>query len=77
MFDNFLNFLDDSENIQYRRNFAGLQVAGQITGIDAQGRYIFGTLPNGQTVDERYEADRFLNVSSSVWRIKIGASYEF
>jgi outer membrane receptor protein involved in Fe transport len=77
MFDNFLNLLDDGLNVQHRRNFAGLQVAGNITGIDAQGRYIFGALPNGQTPQQRFEADRFINPSSSVWRIKVGASYKF
>ena len=77
MFDNFLNFLDDGWNVQYRRNFAGLQVAGNITGVDSQGRYIFGSLPNAQTVQDRFEADRFINASSSVWRIKVGASYKF
>jgi hypothetical protein len=77
MFDNFLNFFDDSWNVQHRRNFAGLQVAGNITGVDAQGRYIFGALPGGQTPQERFDADRFVNTSSSVWRIKVGASYKF
>lgn len=77
MFDNFLNFLDEGWNVQHRRNFAGLQVAGNITGIDSQGRYIFGALPGGQTPESRYEADRFINASSSVWRIKVGASYKF
>jgi len=77
MFDNFLNFLDDGWNVQSRRNFAGLQVAGNITGIDSAGRYIFGPLPNAQTVADRFAADRFINTSSSVWRIKVGASYKF
>ena len=73
MFDNFLNFLDESWNIQRRRNFAGLQDVATISGVDAQGRYII-TGFNGVA---DFEADNFINVSSSVWRIKVGISYEF
>ncbi len=73
MFDNFLNFLDESWNIQRRRNFAGLQDIASISGVDAQGRYII-TGFNGVA---DFENDNFINVSSSVWRIKVGISYEF
>jgi hypothetical protein len=75
MFDNFLNFLDDSWNIQRRRNFAGLQDIATLggTGVDAQGRYIIANA-NGIA---SFGTDNFINVSSSVWRIKVGISYEF
>jgi len=73
MFDNFLNFLDDSWNIQRRRNFAGLQDVANISGVDAQGRYII----SGFLGEDSFEEDNFINVSSSVWRIKVGISYEF
>jgi len=79
MFDNFLNLLKDSWNVQYRRNFAALQVIGNTSsaGVDAQGRYIITALPNAQTPQQRYDADRFINVSSSLWRLKVGISYQF
>ena len=77
MFDNFLNMLNDKWNVQYRRNFAGLQVIGNTSGVDSEGRYIITPLPDGQTSQQRFDADRFLNVSSSVWRIKVGISYDF
>ena len=73
MFDNFLNFLDDSWNIQRRRHFAGLQDVADIRGIDDQGRYII----SGFIGRDAFEADNFINVSSSVWRIKLGISYDF
>ncbi len=73
MFDNFLNFLDDSWNVQRRRNFAGLQEVADISGVDTQGRYII----SGFVGQDAYRDDNFINVSSSVWRIKVGLSYEF
>lgn len=75
MFDNFLNFLDESWNIQRRRNFAGLQEIATLggAGVDAQGRYII----NGFLGQAAFDDDNFINVSSSVWRIKVGVSYEF
>ena len=75
MFDNFLNFLDSSWNVQRRRNFAGLQDVASLSaaGVDSQGRYVF-TGFNGVA---DYDADNFNNVSSSVWRIKVGLSYKF
>jgi len=77
MFDNFLNFLDDSWNIQRRRNFAGLQEVANLAsgngGVDSQGRYVI----TGFVGEDAYKNDNFINVSSSVWRIKLGVSYEF
>jgi hypothetical protein len=91
MFDNFLNFLDSGWNIQRRRNFAGLQEVANISGVDAQGRYIIsGAAP--VVVDDncandnpasptcgtsQFDRDNFINVSGSVWRIKVGISYDF
>ncbi|RYD30282.1 MAG: hypothetical protein EOP57_00250 [Sphingomonadales bacterium] len=73
MFDNFLNFLDPNWNVQRRRNFSGTQDVAQVSGVDAQGRYIISNA-NGLT---SYDADNQINVSSSVWRLKFGVSYEF
>ncbi len=70
-FDNFLNFLDTDWNIQRRRNFAGLQDVATVTGVDAQGRYIISAF------NPDIESDNQINVSSSVWRLKVGVSYEF
>lgn len=72
MFDNFLNLLDSDWNVQRRRNFFGVQDVARTSGLDAQGRYVI-TEYNGGTFD----ADNQINVSSSVWRIKFGVSYEF
>ncbi|MCW4463747.1 TonB-dependent receptor [Sphingomonas sp. BT-65] len=94
MFDNFLNFIDDSWNVQRRRNFYGVQdiaslgtttVNGVSSVVDAQGRYIIngftgGSYPNnGDTLaaNSSFITDNAINVSSSVWRFKIGVSYEF
>jgi hypothetical protein len=73
MFDNFLNFLDDSENIQRRRNFAGLQEVAEISGVDSEGRYVIS-----EFLGERaFQEDNFINSSSSLWRLKLGISYDF
>jgi len=72
MVDNFLNLLDDSWNVQKRRTFYGVQDIATTTGADAQGRYII-TGFTGNT----FVADNAINVSSSVWRIKVGVSYNF
>ncbi|HET9335746.1 MAG TPA: TonB-dependent receptor, partial [Sphingomicrobium sp.] len=77
MFDNFLNFIDRHWNVQHRRNFAGLQAIGNTSGVNSAGQYIITALPGGQTSEERFDADRFTNTSSSVWRLKVGVSYEF
>jgi hypothetical protein len=86
--DNFLNLLDSSWNLQHRRDFGGRQdialagraevrvnnvvVAPAVFGVDPQGRYVISAY-NGNT----FEDDNFVNVSSSVWRLKIGVSYDF
>jgi len=86
--DNFLNLLDSGWNIQRRRNFQGLQdialagrsevrvnnvvVAPAVAGVDSQGRYVISEF-TGNTFD----ADNQINVSSSVWRLKVGISYDF
>ena len=73
MVDNFLNLLDSDWNVHRRRNFSGLQDVADLGGIDNQGRYIitgFAGLP-------AIEDDNQINVSSSVWRLKIGISYDF
>lgn len=70
--DNFLNLLDRDGNIQRRRNFSGLQDIAQTTGVDPQGRYII----TGFTGDT-FAEDNQINISSSVWRLKVGVSYDF
>ena len=73
--DNFLNFLYKDWNVQKRRNFAGLQDIASLSsaGVDSQGRYIF----TGFNGVDSIAADNGINVSSSVWRLKVGVSYEF
>ncbi|PZQ20675.1 MAG: hypothetical protein DI569_14605 [Sphingopyxis macrogoltabida] len=71
--DNFLNFLDSGWNVQNRRNFAGLQDIATVSGVDAQGRYIFTGFNGAGSIAD----DNGINVSSSVWRLKVGVSYEF
>lgn len=80
MFDNFLNFLDNDWNVQRRRQFAGLQDVADIDGIDDEGRYIISGVSQLETGSDGltgFERDNFINVSSSVWRVKVGVSYEF
>ncbi|WP_432769255.1 MAG: TonB-dependent receptor [Sphingopyxis sp.] len=70
--DNFLNFLDQDWNVQRRRNFAGLQDLAT-GGVDtATGQYIISGFN-----DQAFAEDNQINVSSSVWRLKVGVSYEF
>jgi outer membrane receptor protein involved in Fe transport len=79
-FDNFLNMLDSGWNIQRRRDFAGRQDIASISGVDAAGRYIItGFTANNLNAEgvRDFDADNFINVSSSVWRIKVGVSYDF
>lgn len=71
--DNFLNFLDGDWNVQRRRDFAGRQDIASLSGVDSQGRYII-TGFNGQA---DFDADNQINISSSVWRLKVGVSYQF
>ncbi len=90
MFDNFLNLLDSDWNVQRRRNFSGLQdiaTAGRaavtagggripapaVNGFDSQGRYVISGFNGLDNID----GDNQINVSSSVWRIKVGVSYDF
>jgi hypothetical protein len=81
MFDNFLNFFNKNWNVQHRRNFVGLQDIAQSSGVDAQGRYIItgasGTIPSPTTGLTPYQSAEFINVSGSVWRIKVGINYDF
>ena len=81
MFDNFLNMLNKGWNLQHRRDFVGRQQIADISGIDAQGRYIISGVapitPSTTTGLVPYDTANFINVSSSVWRIKLGISYDF
>jgi hypothetical protein len=70
--DNFLNLLDGSWNVQKRRNFAGLQDVATVSGIDSAGRYIVVPFTGAS-----FAADNQINFSSSVWRAKVGISYDF
>lgn len=72
--DNFLNFLDQDWNIQRRRDFSGRQDIASTPGVpvDAQGRYIISGF-TGNT----FASDNQINFSSSVWRLKVGISYDF
>ena len=81
MFDNFLNLLNKDWNIQHRRNFAGLQDIAQ-----SSRRRCAGPLHHQRRVGDHAESDdglrpyhsaNFINVSGSVWRIKVGLSYDF
>jgi hypothetical protein len=74
MFDNFLNMLNKNWNLQHRRQFAGLQeIASSTGGVDANGKYIVTSFL-GTT---KFNNDNFINVSGSVWRIKVGLQYDF
>jgi hypothetical protein len=80
MFNNFLNLLNSHSNIQHRRDFGERQEIAGITGVDAQGRYIISNAtpitPNA-TGFTPYQTANFINVTSSVWQIKLGISYDF
>lgn len=65
-FDNFLNLLDSGLNVFRNRRYATPIVDG---GVDAQGRYV---ITNFDPVDQP-----LIRVSSSVWKIQLGVSYEF
>ncbi|WP_126173611.1 TonB-dependent receptor [Altericroceibacterium xinjiangense] len=71
--DNFLNFLDDDWNVQHRRNYVGLQDVATASGVDAEGRYIITRFNGAESIAE----DNQINFSSSVWRLKVGISYDF
>ena len=84
-FDNFLNFLDDSWNVSRTRDdFVDLVDNAiniddpdssdpvdrlRVSGVDNQGRYIIG--------DFNPDDQNFVGTTSSIWRIQIGARYEF
>jgi hypothetical protein len=83
--DNFLNLLNSSWNLQHRRDFAARQDIAALktsssnfalNGVDSQGRYIIGPSATNAGI-AAFDSDNFVNVSSSVWRIKVGISYEF
>lgn len=84
-FENFLNLLDSGANIRRTRSqFVDLVDAGlniddpdsadpddrlSFDGVDSQGRYVIG----GFNPDDNND----IAISSSAWRIQIGARYEF
>ncbi len=70
--DNFLNILNSSWNTSKARGQFGdgqLVDVVDLDGIDAQGRYII----SGFAPDEEQQ----ISTSASIWRIQIGARYEF
>ncbi|BBC72826.1 conserved hypothetical protein [Altererythrobacter sp. B11] len=73
MMDNFLNFLDQDWNVQKRRNYVGLQDVASLSGVDSAGRYII----TGFNGVDSIASDNQINFSSSVWRLKVGISYDF
>ena len=44
----------------------------RISGVDAQGRYIVTGFTGGS-----FDADNEIKNSSSLWRLKVGISYDF
>ncbi len=74
-FDNFLNLLDSSWNVSRRRNNnvsvvdTNLDSFGRFVPFDNQGRYL---ITNFNPDDQE-----FISTSSSIWRIQVGARYEF
>ncbi|MHA7821031.1 MAG: TonB-dependent receptor [Erythrobacter sp.] len=77
-FDNFLNFLDKDWNVFRNRDDEDglvdlIDTAG--AGVDDQGRYIFGDL--NLDMDGQIDRQERLGFTNSVWRIQIGARYEF
>lgn len=75
--DNFLNLLDNSWNVQRRRNFVGLQDIVSLSRIDSQGRYVIGGSTDPDVLRANFDGDNQINFSSSVYRIKVGVSYDF
>lgn len=71
--DNFLNMLDKNWNVLRQRHYAGLQDIASISGIDSQGRYIISGFNGASSI----AADNQLNTNASVWRVKLGVSYNF
>ncbi len=73
MVDNFLNMLDRDWNVLRQRFYSGQQGIADIEGIDDQGRYII----SGFNGVENFDSDNQIYIPASVWRIKVGVSYEF
>lgn len=65
-FDNFLNLIDSSWNVFRNRDYAVPVAEGD---FDDAGRYII--------TDFNPADQEFVGTSSSVWRIQLGARYEF
>jgi outer membrane receptor protein involved in Fe transport len=75
-FDNFLNFLDADWNVfRNRDDEDGLVPLIGADGVDDQGRYIFTDLVLDANGD--IDAQERIGFTNSVWRIQIGARYEF
>jgi len=81
MFNNFLNMLNSHWNVQHRRDFGGFQEVAGISGVDANGRYIISNAtpitPNATTGLVPYNTANGVNITTSVWQIKMGLSYDF
>lgn len=71
--DNFLNLLDKNWNVQRRRNFSGQQNITTAANFDTLGRYVISDFRGAAAI----AADNGINISSSVWRMKVGVSYAF
>lgn len=65
-FDNFLNLINSSWNVFRNRDYAVPVVEGD---FDDEGRYII--------TDFNPQDQKFVRISSSVWRIQLGVRYEF
>ena len=81
MVDNFLNLLNKGWNVQRRRDFGGRQEIAGVSGVNAAGQYIISNatplVVNPATGLRPYDTANFINVSSSIWKLKLGISYEF
>ncbi len=76
-FDNVLNFIDSDWNVfRNRDDEDGLVPLIGADGVDAQGRYIFTDLVTDATGVNIDPQDR-IGFTNSVWRIQLGARYEF
>ena len=75
-FDNFLNLLDSGANVRRSYGYSEALVRGN---IDSQARYVYS--PGGGVYDAASNTvglrDQFIGVSSSLWKIQLGISYEF
>ena len=75
-FDNFLNLIDSGANVRRSYGYSEALVRGN---IDSQGRYVYS--PGGGVYDAASNTvglrDQFIGVSSSLWKIQLGVSYEF